>query len=83
MRVACIFSSRSSAGIDGGTNSISRMILVDDSGSARSMALKSRPAARGFLRRVGFAGSIVACAVMNAIRSRMCTMPTGSSSVSL
>ena len=31
MRVACIFSSRSSAGIDGGTNSISRMILVDDS----------------------------------------------------
>src|SRR5829696_5669988 len=59
IRVACIFSSRSSAGIDGGTNSISRMILVDDSGNARSMALKSRPAARGFLRRVGFSGSIV------------------------
>ena len=41
------------------------------------------PAARGFLRRVGFSGSTAACAVMNAIRSRMCTMPTGSSSVSL
>jgi hypothetical protein len=35
------------------------------------------------LRRDGLSGSTAACAVMNAIRSRMWTMPIGSSSVSL
>ena len=52
MRVACILASRSIAGIEGGTNSTSRMILVDDSATERSIALRSRPAGNGFLRLV-------------------------------
>ena len=60
MRVACIFSSRSSAGIDGGTNSISRMILVDDSGIARSIAPRSRPAMRASCAWTACSGSTAA-----------------------
>ena len=71
------------AGIDGGTNRILRTILVDDSGMERSIALRSRPAGSGFLRLAFFSGLTAARAVMKAIRSRMCTMPIGSSSVSL
>ena len=74
--------SRSITRADGGTNKISRTILAADNGMARSIALRSSPAGSGFLRLAFFSGSTAACAVMNAIRSRMCTMPTGSSSVS-
>ena len=51
MRLVCMRASRSIAGIDGGTNSISRMSLAADSGIDRSTALRSRPAAGSFLRR--------------------------------
>ncbi len=68
---------------DGGTNKISRTILADDNGIDRSIALRSSPAGSGFLRLAFFSGSTAARAVMKAIRSRMCTMPIGSSSVSL
>ena len=49
--------SRSIARIDGGTNRISRTILVADNGMPRSMALKSSPAGSGFLRLAFFSGS--------------------------
>ena len=77
MRVVCILASRSIAGIDGGTNRISRTILVADSGMARSMALRSSPAGNGFLRRVLVLALTAARAVMKAMRSRMWTMPIG------
>ena len=83
MRVACMRASKSITRIDGGTNRISRTILVADKGIARLMALRSRPAANGFFRLAFLSGSTAARAVMKAIKSRMCTMPTGSSSVSL
>ena len=84
MRVACILASRSSAGIDGGAYKN----FAHDLGSRqwhrkidvckveidvlRLLALRCE-------RRIDFA----ARAAMNAIRSRMWTMPAGSSSVSL
>ena len=77
MRVACILASRSITGIDGGTNRISRTIFVADSGIARSIALRSRPAGNGFLRRVLALALAAARAVMKATRSRMWTMPIG------
>ena len=51
MRVACILASKSIAGMEGGTNRIVRTNLVDDNGTDKSMALRSRPAVNGFLRR--------------------------------
>ena len=64
MRVACILASRSIAGIEGGTNSISRMILVVDSGIERSIALRSSPAGNGFLRLALAPGSTARSRVM-------------------
>src|SRR3954452_16354244 len=59
------------------------MILASLSGSARSTARRSRPAGSGFLRLAVLGFGARAFAVMNARRSRMWTMPSGSSSVSL
>jgi hypothetical protein len=75
--------SKSITRIEGGTNRISRTIFVADKGMPRFTALRSSPAGSGFLRLAFFSGSTAARAVMKAMRSRICTMPTGSSRVSL
>ena len=89
MRVACILASRSIAGIDGGTNSMVRTILVVDSGRGEIDGGKVEPGrmrlARAEPASVGLASvaAVAACAIMNAIMSRICTIPIGSSRVSL
>src|ERR1700722_4062341 len=82
MREACICASKSIARIEGGTNSNLRMMLASDSGSARSTARRSRPAGGGFFVLALLLG-LAARAVMNARRSRIWTIPSGSSRVSL
>ena len=59
------------------------MILVAESGMERSMARRSSPAVNERPPADIDSGATAARAVMNAIRSRIWTMPTGSSSVSL
>src|SRR6516225_3227179 len=67
MRVACILASRSMAGIDGGTNRMVRMILVADSGIARSMAARSRPDGCGTPRADSDSGPTAACVIMKGV----------------
>src|ERR1700675_1523617 len=83
IREACICANRSIARIDGGTYNSLRMMLASESGRARPTARKSRPAGKAFLRLALLVSETRAVAVMNARRSRMWTMPSGSSRVSL
>ena len=64
MRVACILANRSITGIDGGTNRSWRTILVDESGTERSIARRSRLAGSGFLRVAATSGFTAARAAM-------------------
>ncbi len=89
VRVACIFTRRSRAGMDAGTKRTGRRILACDKDISkplrgqRQLAAASpsgsaggKPAARSF--RCG----AVAAPARKATKSRMCTMPRGSSRVS-